>query len=102
MISQHWSSGAKPWCAPRAEAAVNVESGLCPQAGRLIGPFPVQSDDAELDPVAHADHPGVLGDRVIQRTQQAVGDENRRAAEPTRNGAGSPGLPGHLLDLLES
>jgi hypothetical protein len=78
-----------------ADAAVSVESGLRPQAGRLIGPLPIQSDDAELDVIAHADDPGVLGDRVIHRAPQAVGDKNRRAAEPPRNGAGRPRLPGH-------
>jgi hypothetical protein len=48
---------AKPWCAPRADAAAGVGSGLRPPAIGLIGPFPIQSDDAELHAVAHAGMP---------------------------------------------
>jgi hypothetical protein len=69
-----------------------VESGLRPQAGRLIGPLPIQTDDAELHTVAYAEHPAVRGDRIILGAPQAVGDENRRAAESARNGAGRPRL----------
>src|SRR5271155_4696749 len=89
------------WSAPQP-APPCLESGPRHLASRLIRPFPVQSDDAELDAVAHPDHPAVLGNRIIHRAPPAVGDENRRAAEPPRDGAGPPGLPGHFLDLLES
>src|SRR5580658_6580271 len=71
-------------------------------AGRLVGPFAVEPDHAELDAIADAEHPGVLGDRVIHRAPHAVGDEHRGAAGPPRNGAGRPGLPRHLLDFFKS
>src|SRR5262245_7898336 len=77
-----------------------VGSGLRPPAIGLIGPFPIQPDDAELDTVAQAEHATVLGDRVIHRAPQAVGDEHGRTAEPARYGAGRPRLPSDLMDLL--
>src|ERR1700761_5545305 len=71
-------------------------------AVRLIGPFAVEADHAELNADTDADHAAVLGDRVVHRAPHAIGDHGGRLAEPARDCARRPWLPGHFLDPLEA
>src|SRR5262245_41591359 len=70
-------------------------------AGRVVRPVAVEPDDAPLDAPARADHPGVLGDGIVDDVPAAVRDFDDAAAETAWNGLRRPRAKGGLAHLLE-
>src|SRR6476620_9122845 len=70
-------------------------------AGRVVRPVAIEADHAPLDTPAGADHPGVLGDRVVDGMLAAVGDLDDPATEAARNAVGRPGAERGLADPFE-
>src|SRR6202007_1566745 len=71
-------------------------------AGRVVGPIAIEPDDAEIDAPIHADHAGVLGDRIIDRVATPVVDEGGAAAEAPRDRLRGPRQHRGFADIFDA
>jgi hypothetical protein len=117
--------GATPWCLhltpderirqlanapnifdvePDALLSLNkiAQSGPRYAAFRIVSPIAVEPGDAKIDAPVHADHPGILGDRIIDRVLGTVIDHGGAAAIAARNGLCGPRHRVDLADILEA
>src|SRR5262249_20529125 len=73
----------------------------CRPATGIISPITIKPSDAEIDAPIHADHAGILRNRIINRPPGAVIDDRNPTAESARNSLGGPGQKIELANILK-
>src|SRR5215471_15575599 len=98
----NWLGSTVPWTDYRSPRTAQEQNGINRDrsrmdclwarhlAGRIIRPVAVETDNAPLDAPGHADHAGVLTDRVIHRMIAPVADSRDNCAVAARYRLRSP------------